>query len=451
MGLGLSAYRAVTTLLDPLAGALGRVGRVEGVWREGFRWNGPEAERAAGSVWIHAASMGEVGAARPWVGSLLTGGYRPPFLFTTRTRSGLTRARADLGDRVSARLAPHDLPGVLGRFLDAACPWRLDLIETELWPNLILEARARSIPVLLVSATVSERSAALLQTLGITGSSLLGKDVYALPQTERHAGRFESLGIPRDRIRVVGDLKADAIPEPRGTPLPFSARPALVFGSLRPGEEHVARALAEILEEHLEQWGREREAWASRSRVPDPFEGRSRALLVIAPRHAEGERRARAAFRGSGFEIVTRDETSREPAGVTAWIEETSRLEGRRVGLLATRGELAAAYGCAWGAVIGGTFAPFGGHNVWEAAGAGAPVLVGPHHGEVSTAVEAVLHEGGGVIAIDTGRHFRTIVEGWLRDEDLERRGISAARAVSGASGTSRRAMDAVRDWGLVP
>jgi len=170
LGLGLSAYRAVTSLLDPLAGALARVGPVDGAWREGFRWSGPEAERAAGSVWIHAASMGEVGAARPWVQSLLGGGYRPPFLFTTRTRTGLERARADLGDRVSARLAPHDLPSVLGRFLDTASPWRLDLIETELWPNLILEARARSIPVLLVSATVSERSTALLQTFGVSGA-----------------------------------------------------------------------------------------------------------------------------------------------------------------------------------------------------------------------------------------------------------------------------------------
>lgn len=451
MGLGLGAYRAFTTLLDPLADTLGRFGRSDGVWREGFRWGGPEAERAAGSVWIHAASMGEVGAARPWVEALAAGGYRPPFLFTTRTRTGLSRARGELGDRVSARLAPHDLPRLLGRFLETACPWRLDVIETELWPNLILEARARSIPVLLVSATVSERSTALLQTLGVAGAALLGSDVYALPQTERHAARFASLGVPRDRIRVVGDLKADAVPASRGMPIPFAARPALVFGSLRPGEEHVARALAESLESHRAGWGREREAWASESRIQDPFEGRNRGLLVIAPRHAEGERRTRAAFRGSGFEIVTRDETSRAPAGVTAWIEETSRMEGRRVALLATRGELAAAYGCAWGAVIGGTFAPFGGHNVWEAAAAGAPVLVGPHHGEVSTAVEAVLREGGGVIATDTGRHLATIVRGWLEDEDLEQRGVSAARAVSGAAGTARRALDAVRDWGLVP
>src|SRR5262249_42326221 len=157
------------------------------------------------------------------------------------------------------------------------------------------------------------------------------------------------------------------------------------------------------------------------------------------------------AFRGSGFEVVTREETSREPGGVSAWIEEVSRFTGRRVALLATRGELAAAYGCAWGAVIGGTFAPFGGHNVWEAAAAGAPVLVGPHQGEVSTAVEAVLHEGGGVIATDTGRHLSTIVQGWLEDEDLEQRGASAARAVSGAAGAARRALEAVRDWGLVP
>jgi 3-deoxy-D-manno-octulosonic-acid transferase len=449
VGLGLQAYRAVTTLLDPLTGPLGRVGGE--AWRAGFRGSSPETERAAGSVWIHAASIGEVGAAGPWVRALLDGGYRPPLLFTTRTRPGLDRARSALGEAVAARIAPHDLPGLVGDFLNAACPWRLDLIETELWPNLLLEARHRSIPVLFVGGTVSERSARLLGDFGVAGPHLLGEGVFALPQTERHAERFQSLGVPPERIRVIGDLKADVHAEPGRQRAPFRLRPALVFGSLRPGEERVARTLADAIEGYLVGYGRERLQWAERAGVNDPFQGRSRALLVVAPRHRKGEQRIRAAFRGSGFQLLVRDEASRRGSGIAEWIDRAASHAGLRVALLATKGELPAAYESAWGAVVGGTFAPYGGHNVWEPAAADCPVIVGPHHGEVSTAVEALLREGAAIVATDGGEHLKRIVEAWLRNEELEEWARSAARAVSRAVGAASRGMDAIGEWGLMP
>src|SRR5438552_4099047 len=154
---------------------------------------------------------------------------------------------------------------------------------------------------------------------------------------------------------------------------------------MRPGEEAAALRMAGQLEEHRKDEARKRAAPGG----PGPegaFEGRSRALLVIAPRHPEGEARARAAFGSSGFELNVRDEAARD-GDVRAWIDEISRRPGSRVALLATRGELARAYGAAWGAVTGGTLAPFGGHNVWEPAARGCPVLVGPHHAQVATAI----------------------------------------------------------------
>ena len=416
-------------------------------WRGGFRGATEETARAAGSLWLHASSMGEVSAARGWLHELLARGYRPPFLFTTRTRTGLDRVRATWGDRVAARIAPHDLPQTVAAVFQDASPWRLDVIETELWPNLILEARAREVPVVIAGATVSERTTSRLVLGGLAGNALLGAGVFVLPQSDRHAARFRRLGVPDARIRVIGDLKAAAefsAREPGAVPdSTFASRPALGFGSLRPGEKRAARLLAGVLESHRARGGPERGPRGG-------FEGRARALLVAAPRHASGEGPLRTALEGAGFEVAIRSEAMRAEGRVGPWIESVAARPGPRVALLATRGELAEAYGHAWGAVVGGTFAAYGGHNVWEPAARGCPVVVGPHHGDVDTAVDA-LRAGGGGVAVADERHLERTVEAWLADVDLELRGRSAARVAVEAAGAASRGMEAIEAWGLTP
>jgi hypothetical protein len=145
---------------------------------------------------------------------------------------------------------------------------------------------------------------------------------------------------------------------------------------------------------------------------------------VIAPRHADGEARVRAAFGPSRFDLVVRDDADRG-ADVISWIDEVSRRPAPRVALLATRGELERAYRMAWGALVGGTFAPFGGHNVWEPGARGCPVVVGPYHDQVSTAVEAIVREGGGEVA-----------SGGI--PDLTRTGVVASRRARARWGRGR-------------
>jgi 3-deoxy-D-manno-octulosonic-acid transferase len=449
--IGLAVYRAVTLALGPpLTGLLGALGPIDGAWRAGFRGAGAESRRAAGSIWVHAASMGEAGMARTWIEALLERGERSPILMTTRTRAGLARVRGEMGDRVAARIAPHDLPRVVGSLLDDARPRRLDVIETEIWPNMILEARRRGSAVIFVSAAVSDRSARRLRVFGIAGRALFGEGVYALPQSEAHAARFQSLGIPGERIQVMGDLKAAESARAENGLQAFGSRPALVFGSMRPGEEEAALRLAGQLERHRgEEAKRHRDPEGRRGREAE-FEGRSRALLVIAPRHAEGEARARAAFASGGIDLVVRDEAGRG-VDLSAWIDEVSRRRTPRVALLATRGELKGAYGMAWGAVVGGTFAPFGGHNVWEPAARGCPVIVGPHHDRVSAAMEAIVREGGGKIATDGVPDLTRILDAWLVDAELERTGAAAARAAQRASGAAERGLEGLRAWGILP
>jgi len=455
--LGLLAYRGLTRAAGLVLPRLWRPGpgdaaSADDPWRGGFRGASQETARAAGSLWIHASSMGEVSAARGWMKEILARGYRPPFLFTTRTRTGLARARETWGDRVAARIAPHDLPQLVEATLADASPWRIDIIETELWPNLLVEAHSREIPVVVVGATVSERTTTRLLHAGVAGQALFGSGVFVLAQSDRHAERFRRLGVPTARVRVIGDLKAaaESPPGPRGVArAPFSSRPALVFGSLRPGEERAARILAGVLEAHRAR-GSASEPSGGAAGARGAFAGRARSLLVVAPRHESGEGPLRAGFERAGFEVAIRGEDTRGESEVGRWIESVAARPGRRVALLATRGELADAYEHAWSVVVGGTFAPYGGHNVWEPAARGCPVLVGPHHGDVSAAVDALRAEGGGVAVADE-RHLERTVEGWLADMDLELRGLAAARAASAAAGAPGRGMEAVEAWGLAP
>jgi 3-deoxy-D-manno-octulosonic-acid transferase len=341
-----------------------------------------------------------------------------------------------MAGRVEARIAPFDLPQTTRALLDAACPSRLDIVETEAWPNLILEARRAGVAVVFVSGAVSERTARRLRALGVAGRALFGDGVFALAQDEGAASRFRALGIPPERVRVAGDLKAD---EPVVAPRTGeSSRAAVVFGSFRPGEEDTALAIAEALERAAS-----RAAAGAGSAVPA-----TRPLLLVAPRHLPRAAAARRRFRDAGYEVVERGEPNRgEELG--GWIAAAAARPGRRVALLATHGELAAAYDHARAAVVGGTFAPFGGHSPLEAAARGCPVIVGPHHAGIAAAAELLAREGGGALVSDPDSAART-AEGWWGDRGFAARSAGALRGAAASAGAARRGLEALAEWELL-
>jgi 3-deoxy-D-manno-octulosonic-acid transferase len=435
MGAGLAIYRGLTWSLGLVLPATAGLGRAESAWRGALTGASEEGVQSAGSVWVHAASLGEVGAAGRWVDALIESGIRPPLLLTTRTRAGLLRARREMPGRVAARIAPLDLPQTVRSLLEAAAPARLDIVETEAWPNLILEARRAGVAVVFVSGTVSARTERRLLALGVAGDELFGDGVFALAQDAEAAGRFRALGIPEGRVRVAGDLKAD-LPVIGPVP-PESARPAVVFGSFRPGEEGAVVAIAEALDRG----------------APSP--GESRPILVVAPRHAEGVERARRALAAAGFAILERGERgeraeSDRAVPLSEWIAGAASRAGKRAALLATHGELAGAYDLARAAVVGGTFARFGGHSPLEAAARGCPVLVGPHHEAIADPVHAIAREGGGAIAPDAAS-AAALAASWWKDGGFSVRSAGARRAAASRAGAARRGLEALAEWRLTP
>ncbi len=416
MPLGLVAYRGAASLAGAAAPLLRRLGGRDSVWRSAWSGASEDLQQAAGSVWVHAASMGEVVAARTWIGTLLGAGHRAPILLTTRTSRGLARARRELGDRVIARVAPLDVPQLLRSFLKSSTPWRLDVIETELWPHLILEARRSGVAVVFLSATVSDRTQGRLRRWGLAGPGLFGEGVWVLAQSERHAERFRSLGVPASRIEVTGDLKAE--PPTRNSDRNPAERPGVVFGSLRPGEEGVAVALAR-------QGGR---------------------ALVLAPRHQDGFTRVSRALEQAGVRFTARMEADRSAMPVEDWI---SGLTG--VGILFTQGELPAAYESAALAIVGGTFAPYGGHNALEPAARGCAVVVGPHVESIEENVLA-LEAQKAVRRTSSSAEGVEVIRSLLEDrEALRDMGRGAVRAAALASDSARRSLEALGRFGLTP
>ena len=417
----LLAYRGAATLAGTCSPLLRQLGGAGSAWREA--WSGATADlgAAAGSVWVHAASMGEMVAARTWVQALLHSGHRAPILLTTRTTRGLERARRELSDRVVARVAPLDLPQLLRSFLESAAPWRLDVIETELWPHLILESRRANVAVVFVSATVSERTRARLLNWGLAGPRVFGDGVWVLAQSDRHAERFRSLGVPASRMEVTGDLKAEP-PVAAATRDP-GTRPAVVFGSLRPGEEALVLALARRLNRD------------------------GARALVVAPRHEVGRARLLEALERVGIPREVRREADRANQSLEDWI---AGLE-KSVGVLATQGELPQAYESAAVAIVGGTFAPFGGHNALEPAARGAAIVVGPHVESIQESVDLLSREGA-LLAAPDAEAAAEAVHALLRDaEALRRMGQGAIRAAAAASDSARRSLEALERFGLNP
>ncbi len=315
---------------------------------------------APGAVWLHGASVGELASARPLIAALAPDGV----LVTANSQTG--RARADSWGMpgVVARAAPVDAPAVLRRFLHRHRPRALVLIEGDLWPGRIVAASAHGLPVLLVSARISERSARRWARLPGLARTVLGQIDWIAPQDAAAAARFRALGVPADRIGPVLNLKAAGPASPATDPLPgFPRADTVLAASTHPGEE------AAVLDGFI----------AARTVRPD-------LRLILAPRHPDrGDGIARLiAARGLAH--------GRRSAG-------DPPDPGHAVYLADTLGEMALWYAAAGVTFVGGSLAARGGHTPFEPEAQGSAILHGPDTANFSAAY-AALRAGRGAIEV---------------------------------------------------
>lgn len=300
-----------------------------------------------GSIWVHAVSVGEVLAARPLLAGLKQRFPDRQVFLSTTTLTG--RAVAERGVAADGLFfAPFDFPGPVRKALSRLDPGLLILVETELWPNLVHQARRHGARVALVNGRISPRSYPRYRRLRPLLRRMLAELDLLLMQSPAHAQRALELGAPPERVRVAGNLKFDA-PAPPAPPAPLArllgdGRPVWVAGSTVEGEEAAV----------LAAFGQ------ARRRCPD-------LSLVLVPRHPERFDLVPPLVEAAGFRCLRRSQLGTEPTGPV------------EVVLLDSLGELAGVYALATVVFVGGSLVPAGGHNVLEVAAAGKPILVGPH------------------------------------------------------------------------
>jgi 3-deoxy-D-manno-octulosonic-acid transferase len=406
--LGLAAWRLLTAAVSPFAALYVRNRAARGKEdhnRLNERLGIATTQRPQGKlVWVHGASVGESLSALPLVERLLAdGGVQVLVTSGTVTSAVLMAQRLPQG--AIHQFVPLDMPGAVARFLDH---WQPDVglfVESDLWPNLILDAAARGVRLALVNARISERSAAHWAWAKKSAAVLLGAFDTVLAQDEEIAARFRALGA-RD-VQVVGSLKADAPPlEVDDAALAamramIGDRPVLLAAQTHPGEDETVLPAHDLL----------------RARFPD-------LLTILVPRHIA---------RGGEIEMLcgARTAARRSTGGVIT--AETA------IYIADTLGEMGLFYRLAPFCFLGGTLVPLGGHNVLEPAVLHCAVLAGPHTASNAGAFAAVLAaQGFGLVAssTDIAREAARL----LADPGAARAaGDAAARGAAALSGAVTR------------
>ena len=352
-GPGRLAYTLVLYLLAPLVLLrLAWLGlRNSGYWR---RWRErfgfvPHARGLARPLLVHAVSVGEVLAALPLLRRLMEeNGW--DIVLSTTTPTGADTVRRCLGDSVRHVYYPYDLPPAAARFLDHVRPVAVLIMETEIWPNFLAACSRRRIPVALINARMSGRSAAGYARVPALVREALGSVALIAAQADADARRFVGLGADPRRVAVCGNLKFDvqlaaSIAEQGAAQRHrFSTdRPVWIAASTHQGEEiRVLEAFRTVL-------------------AAEP-----RCLLVLAPRHPERAGTVEDLCRREGLRVARRTRENDYDAAAT------------HVYLVDTLGELPVFYAAADAAFVGGSLVPLGGHNLLEPASLGVALVSGP-------------------------------------------------------------------------
>src|SRR5215469_4952909 len=243
MPLTLHAYRRATAAGSALAPWLleRRLARgKENPARIGERRGQPGASRPPGPlVWVHGASVGEFMAVLPLIERIRAGGVA--VLMTTGTVTSAALAEKRLPTGALHQFIPLDVPSFITRFLDHWRPNLALLVESDLWPNLIIAAARRGLPLIVVNGRMSERSFERWRHLPDTIEALLKRLDLCLVRTAIDAERFATLGAPR--ITTTGNLKLDVPPLPVDEDklgklaAAIAGRPVFVAASTHSGEE----------------------------------------------------------------------------------------------------------------------------------------------------------------------------------------------------------------------
>jgi 3-deoxy-D-manno-octulosonic-acid transferase len=322
-------------------------------------------------IWIHAVSVGETRAAQPLIAALRPRYPDHRILLTHMTPTGRATSAALYGDAVTSIYLPYDTPWAMSRVLLHFRPAHGLIKETERWPNLVATCKSRGLPLLLVNARLSEKSARHYARFPHLTRTVLGQLTAISAIGDEDAQRLRALGAPE--VRVAGNMKFDIeAPEDqleigRQLHVRIGDRPVFLCASTREGEESLV----------LEAW---QKVGFGRTALPE-LSGGTSPLLIIVPRHPQRFNEVAELTESRGFKLQRRSDDVPVAHDTQVWLGDSM-------------GEMFAYYALADVAFIGGSLLNFGSQNLIEPCSVGVPVLIGPSTFNFSEAARAGIAAG---------------------------------------------------------
>jgi 3-deoxy-D-manno-octulosonic-acid transferase len=369
-------------------------------------------------VWVHAPSVGEILATRPFLQELKQVFPDTPILLSALTPTAYTAAREKISEADAVMYFPLDHPLFIAHVLRRITPRVFFFTETEMWPNFLLALAHRHIPTFLVSGRFSARALARYRHLSPLFCTVFRSLTRCCMQTAADADRLIAAGAPEAQVAVTGNFKMDCASE-GGTQgltvlreLGLADRPLLIGASTHPGEEEFLLRVFRRL----------------RAEIPP-------LLLLLAPRHPQRFAEVEQLLAREHCRYVKRSQD-----GVTT-------SQQTEVFLLDTLGELASFYRAATVTFVGGSLVKGpGGHSVIEPALARTPVCCGPYAWNFATIVEQLVHTGGGCVVRTEEECYARLRPFFLDPQKAQEAGGYAYKVMKQGQGAVKRTVAVIMD-----
>ncbi|WP_428075892.1 3-deoxy-D-manno-octulosonic acid transferase [Candidatus Avelusimicrobium luingense] len=366
------------------------------------------------AIWLHCASVGEVLSVREVI-SQLKAFYNRDILITTSTQAGKETALKNPQVK-QALLVPLDFYPSCRRFIRLANPYRLFVVEREIWPNLLEAAFQANVPTALINGRISVKSARAYTLIKPLFSRLLKHLSFAALQTPEDAQRYERLGLPHENCHICGNVKYDALNDAPArlaevdkliSTLGWGGKPIVVLGSTHPQEETMLlRAAPEFIKNNIR--------------------------LIFAPRHLERMPEIRDTLRQSGISHTFFSDTTPNKNAVLVCAD--------------VMGLLPSLYARATLTFVGGSVVPRGAHNLLEPAILSKTVLFGKYFFNTPQTAEALLERGGGILVNE--HDFKAVVLRLIADPaQLENMSQKARQTALHFKGATQRIMQVVENY----
>ena len=365
-------------------------------------------------LWLHAVSVGETNAAKSLIAAFLTEQPEAEILLTCMTPTG-----RDVGERIAkswpGRIVqcylPYDTPRLMGAFLDQTRPNLGIIMETEVWPTLMHEAKKRAIPMILANARESEKSQQKAKRVIDVMRPAFAAFSVVLAQSEKDAERLAALGATN--LKICGSVKFDIRPDSSQVAQAQCVRKMLgrsvvLMASTRQDEE-------KMFVEHLDKLPKD-------------------SLVLLVPRHPQRFEEIADMLLQAGVRFLRKSR-------MKDWSEVRPDI---RLILGDTMGEMS--FNCAMGdvCIMGGSFGNFGCQNLIEPAAAHVPVIVGPSSYNFAKPVDDAVHMGAACRVTDA-RQAMEVATQWLTDGRLADRRQAAGTFADSYTGATECMMCEIR------